>query len=156
MTNLEQVEKLSDHRDRTDRRNFSWRTFIFGYFRSRRRATRRGSEDEPVFTDWHHPWLFFLGTGTMLLSCMDAFFTLQLIDRGAIEMNPFMAMMIGRGTVAFASSKMLMTGLGILVLVFLSRSRVFNFMRTGVVLTVFFAAYACLVCYEFIYLLNVF
>ncbi len=156
MTNLEQVETLSDNRDRTDRRDFSWRTVVFGFFRSRRRATRRGSEDDPVFTDWHHPWLFFLGTGTMLLSCMDAFFTLQLIDRGAIEMNPFMAMMMGRGTVAFAASKMLMTGLGILMLVFLSRSRMFNFMRTGVVLTAFFAAYDCLVCYEFIYLLNVF
>ncbi len=156
MSNLEQVEQLSKNRDPGDRRNFSWRTFVFGYFRSRRRATRRGSEDEPVFTDWHHPWLFFLATGIMLLSCMDAFFTLQLIDRGAIEINPIMAMMIGRGTMTFAASKMLMTGLGILVLVFLSRSRLFNFMRTGVVLTAFFAAYSCLVCYEFIYLLNVF
>ena len=87
---------------------------------------------------------------------MDAFFTLQLIDRGAIEINPIMAMMIGRGTMTFAASKMLMTGLGILVLVFLSRSRLFNVMRTGVVLTAFFSAYSCLVCYEFIYLLNVF
>lgn len=87
---------------------------------------------------------------------MDAFFTLQLIDRGAIEMNPIMAILIGKGTLAFAASKMLLTGLGILVLVFLSRSRIFNLIRTGLVLTVFFTAYACLVCYEFIYLLNVF
>lgn len=87
---------------------------------------------------------------------MDAFFTLQLIDRGAIEMNPIMAMLIGKGTLAFAASKMLLTGLGILVLVFLSRSRIFNLIRTGLVLTVFFTTYACLVCYEFIYLLNVF
>ncbi len=156
MTNLEQLETVSENRDRTDRRNFSWRTVFFGFIRSRRRSTRRGSEDEPEFTDWHHPWLFFLGTGTMLLSCMDAFFTLQLIDRGAIEMNPFMAIMIGQGTLTFAASKMLLTGVGILALVFLSRSRVFNLMRTGVVLTTFFAAYACLVCYEFIYLLKVF
>lgn len=87
---------------------------------------------------------------------MDAFFTLQLIERGAIEMNPIMAMLIGKGTLAFAASKMLLTGLGILVLVFLSRSRIFNLIRTGLVLTIFFTAYACLVCYEFIYLLNVF
>ena len=156
MTNIEQLETVSENRDRTDRRNSSWRTVVFGFIRSRRRATRRGSEEEPVFTDWHHPWLFFLGTGTMLLSCMDAFFTLQLIDRGAIEMNPFMAIMMGQGTLIFAASKMLLTGVGILMLVFLSRSRVFNLMRTGVVLTAIFAAYACLVCYEFIYLLNVF
>lgn len=118
--------------------------------------TRRNSEAEPLFTDWHHPWLFFLATGTMLLSCMDAFFTLQLLDRGMIEINPVMAMMIGKGSLPFAATKMLLTGLGILVLVFLSRSRMFNLMRTGLVLTAFFSVYACLVCYEFVYLLNQF
>ncbi len=156
LSKLEQIESLEKDRDRDDRRDFSWQTVFFGFIRSRRRNTRRGSEDEPLYTDWHHPWLFFLATGTMLLSCMDAFFTLQLLGRGAIEINPIMAIMIGKGTLAFAASKMLLTGLGILMLVFLSRSRMFNFMRTSLVLTVFFTSYACLVCYEFIYLLNVF
>ncbi len=86
---------------------------------------------------------------------MDAFFTLQLIDRGMIEINPIMEIMIGRGTLPFAATKMLLTGIGILMLVFMSRSRMFNRMRTGLVLTVFFSAYACLVCYEFVYLLKV-
>jgi len=156
VSNLERVGSLDDDRDRNDRREFSWRTVFFGFVRSRRRKTRRGTEDEPLYTDWHHPWLFFLATGTMLLSSMDAFFTLQLIDRGAIEINPIMAVMIGKGTLTFAATKMLLTGLGILMLVFLSRLRMFNLMRTGLVLTVFFTAYACLVCYEFVYLLNAF
>ena len=156
MSNLERVESLDKNRDLDDRREFSWRTVFFGFMRSRRRDTRRDNEDAPLYTDWHHPWLFFLATGTMLLSCMDAFFTLQLLDRGAIEINPVMAAMIGQGTLAFAATKMLLTGLGILILVFLSQTRMFNLMRTGLVLTAFFAFYACLVCYEFIYLLNVF
>jgi len=156
MSNLERAGTLPDNRDQDDRRGFSWRTVFFGFFRSRRRKTRRDTECEPLFTDWHHPWLFFLATGTMLLSCLDAFFTLQLLDRGMIEINPIMAAMIGKGTMPFAATKMLLTGLGILILVFLSRSRMFNLMRTGLVLTVFFSAYACLVCYEFIYLLQVF
>lgn len=156
MSNLERVEVLNENRDSDERREFSWRTVFFGFVRSRRRDTRRDDEDAPVYTDWHHPWLFFLATGTMLLSCMDAFFTLQLLGRGAIEINPVMAAMIGQGTLAFAATKMLLTGLGILILVFLSQTRMFNLMRTGLVLTVFFTFYACLVCYEFIYLLNVF
>ncbi len=156
MSNLERTEVLNENRDSDERREFSWRTVFFGFVRSRRRDTRRDDEDAPLYTDWHHPWLFFLATGTMLLSCMDAFFTLQLIGRGAIEINPVMAAMIGQGTLAFAATKMLLTGLGILILVFLSQTRMFNLMRTGLVLTVFFAFYACLVCYEFIYLLNVF
>lgn len=153
---MEQIGLLEDNRDLNDRRQFSWRTVVFGFCRSRRRITRRGSEAEPIFTDWHHPWLFFLGTGTMLLSCLDAFFTLQLLERGAVEMNPVMTIMIGKSTLTFAACKMLLTGLGILVLVFLSRSTVFSVLRTGLVLTVFFSFYACLVCYEFIMLLHIF
>jgi len=156
MSNLERLEVLNENRDSDERREFSWRTVFFGFVRSRRRDTRRDDEDAPLYTDWHHPWLFFLATGTMLLSCMDAFFTLQLLGRGAIEINPVMAAVIGQGTLAFAATKMLLTGLGILILVFLSQTRMFNLMRTGLVLTLFFTFYACLVCYEFIYLLNVF
>jgi hypothetical protein len=75
----------------SDRRAFSWQTVFFGFTRSRRHATRRDDEAEPVFTDWHHPWLFFLAIGIMLMSSLDAFFTLQLLERGAYEANPVMA-----------------------------------------------------------------
>ena len=155
MSNLEGTEALPENREYDDRRIFSWRTVMFGFFRSRRRTTRRDSEAEPLYTDWHHPWLFFLATGTMLLSVMDAFFTLLLLERGAIEINPIMAIVIGKGALVFAVTKMLLTGLGILMLVFLSRSRMFNLLRTGLILTILFSLYACLVCYEFVFLLSV-
>lgn len=153
MSTLEQTDDLAKDRDEADRREFSWRTVFFGFMRSRRRDKRRELEEEPLFTDWHHPWLFFLATGTMLLSCVDAFFTLQLLNNGAVEINPVMNAMIGHGTASFAATKMLLTGSGILTLVFLSRARFMNRMRTGLILTVFFTFYACLVCYEFVYLL---
>ena len=154
MESLDQTELNSENRDLEDRRETSWRTVLFGFMRSRRRGTRREQEAEPLLTDWHHPWLFFLATGTMILSCMDAFFTLQLLDRGAIEINPVMDAVIGKGTVSFAVTKMLLTGTGILTLVFLSRARFMNRLRTGLILTIFFTFYACLVCYEFVILLN--
>jgi hypothetical protein len=154
VSNLEHVQILSDNRTNADRRNFGWRTILFGFLRSRRRTFRRSTEVATVFVDWHHPWLFFLATGIMLLSSLDAFFTLQLLARGAVEVNPFMAAALGYGNVAFASSKMLLTGVGILLLVYVSRTRFFNVFRTGVLLTLFFAAYACLVCYQFLLLLH--
>ena len=154
MDDPRQMDLATDGRDVADRREFGWRTVIFGFLRSRRRNHRRSSEDEPVFIDWHHPWLFFLAVGTMLLSCLDAFFTLRLLDRGAIEVNPVMALAISHGTFAFTASKMLMTGLGILMLVFLSRSKLFNRVRTGLFLTLFFSVYACVVCYQFVLLLR--
>lgn len=144
----------NESRANDDRRSFGWRTVMYGFLRSRRRSKRRTTEADPVFTDWHHPWLFFLATGTMIFSCMDAFFTLQLLDRGAMEINPVMDAAIGHSTTLFAASKIALTGFGILVLVFLSKARFMDRFRTGVILTVFFSFYACLVCYEFVYLLS--
>lgn len=154
MDDPKHMELTKDGRDIPDRRAFGWRTVMFGFLRSRRRKHRRSTEDEPVFIDWHHPWLFFLAVGTMLLSCLDAFFTLRLLERGAIEVNPVMALAISHGTLVFTVSKLFLTGIGILMLVFLSRSRLFDRVRTGLFLTLFFSVYACLVCYQFVLLLQ--
>lgn len=143
-----------ENRVEADSREFSWRTVFFGFTRSRRHATRRDGEAEPVFTDWHHPWLFFLATGIMVMSSLDAFLTLQLLERGAYEANPIMAALMNKGPASFAISKMILTGFGILALVFLARAMFFNRMRTGLFLTFFFSFYAALICYEFVSLLN--
>ena len=90
----------------------------------------------------------------MLMSSLDAFFTLQLLERGAYEANPVMAAVMERGTTSFAASKMALTGFGILALVFLARSMFFNRLRTGVILTAFFSFYAVLICYEFVNLID--
>jgi len=151
---MEMSEAMVDKRAEDDRRLFSWQTVFFGFVRSRRHNLRRGVDAEVLFIDWHHPWLFFLAVGTMLLSCMDAFMTLQLLERGMVEANPVMAAMLGHGTTAFAVSKMLLTGTSILILVFLAKARFLNRLRTGLLLTIFFSCYACLVCYEFVFLIR--
>jgi hypothetical protein len=137
-----------------DRRHFSWRTIFFGFVRSRRHNLRRGEDADVVFLDWHHPWLFFLAVGTMIFSCLDAFLTLQLLERGFYEANPIMAAVMSQGTTTFAVTKLTMTGTSILILVFLAKSRFLNRVRTGLILTMFFSLYACLVCYEFVYLMR--
>jgi hypothetical protein len=137
-----------------DRRAFSWRTVVHGFARSRRQGPRRAGEADPVFTDHHHPWLFFLATSIMVMSSLDAFMTLRLIDLGAYEANPFMAAVMERGTASFAVTKLMMTGFGILALVFLARAMFFRRIRTGLLLTAFFGIYASLICYEFVNLVN--
>ena len=119
-------------------------------FGNRAKFFWRVEDADILFLDWHHPWLFFLSVGTMLLSCCDAFMTLQLIELGMYEANPIMAAIMEQGTGAFAATKMAMTGTGILILVFLAKARFLNRFRTGLFLTIFFSFYACLVCYEFV------
>jgi hypothetical protein len=77
-----------------------------------------------------------------------------LLDRGAVEINPVMAAVIGKSTLMFAVTKMLLTSVGILALVFLARSMFMKRIRTGLFLTMFFSCYAVLVCYEFVYLIQ--
>jgi hypothetical protein len=141
-------------RDEVDRRGFSWRTVAYGFTLSRRHTHRREEDYEVIFLDWHHPWLFFLATGTMLLSCADAFLTLQLLDKGMIEANPVMNAVMSHGTATFTSTKLAMTAFGIFVLVFLAKAQFLNRFRTGLFLTTFFSFYACLVCYELVNLFS--
>ncbi len=148
------AETMDEQRATSGRREFGWRTVFYGFLRSRRRFLRRNSDANVIFMDWHHPWLFFLAVGTMLLSCIDAFLTLLLIDLGMIEANPFVASLLGQGTAVFAATKLAMTGFGILTLVFLAKSRFLDRVRTGLFLTTFFTVYACLVCYEIVNLLH--
>ncbi len=145
---------IPEQRAREERRDFSWRTVVYGFTLSRRHAHRRSADDEVIFIDWHHPWLFFLATGTMLLSCTDAFLTLLLIDAGMIEANPVMNAVMSQGTTVFTSTKLAMTAFGIFVLVYLAKSRFLNRFRTGLFLTIFFTFYACLVCYELVSLFR--
>jgi len=137
-----------------DRREFNWRTVVYGFALSRRHTHRRDVDTGVVFLDWHHPWLFFLAVGTMLLSSADAFLTLQLLERGMIEANPLMQATMQRGTGFFVATKLAMTAFGILALVFLAKAHFLNRFRTGLFLTGFFTAYACLVCYEIVNLLH--
>lgn len=141
-------------REESDRRRFTWRTVFYGFARSRRLAHRRSVDDAVLFLDQGHPWLFFLATGTMLLSCADAFLTLQLIELGMYEANPIMHAAMSQSTALFTSTKLGMTAFGILALVFLAKARFLNAIRVGLLLTVSFSAYACLVCYELVNLFN--
>ena len=143
-----------EQRTAVARRNLNWRTAFYGFVLSRRRQHRRSAESDVIFLDWHHPWLFFLAVGTMILSCADAFLTLQLIDRGMSEVNPVMLALLGAGTSTFAAVKLAMTACCIFVLVFLAKVDFLNRLRTGLFLTAFFTGYAILVCYELVSLFN--
>ena len=139
-----------------DRRQFTWRTVLYGFMYSRRKGLRRVEDGEAVFVDWHHPWLRIMAIGTMILSATDAFLTLKLIERGMIEANPVMANVMGHGALAFTASKMFMTAVGIFALVFLARSMFMRRIRTGQFLTLMFLSYCCLVTYQMVNMMDLY
>jgi hypothetical protein len=136
-----------ERRNIGDRRQLSLRSFFHGSVTARRRANRRSGDFDAVI-DWHEPHLLFMSIMILLLSVTDAILTLTLISRGAQEANPFLALILDRHPGLFASVKMGLTGMGVIVLVAMARARIFRVLRISTVLHSCVLAYVLLICYE--------
>ncbi len=90
-----------------------------------------------------------MAIGILLLSVADAFLTLVLLQGGANEVNPIMGMLIYRGVAVFASLKIAMTSVSIVLMVFLSRHRFMRLLRVEWVLYGVLIGYLGLIGYEF-------
>ncbi len=145
---------LLERRDRPDRRRRLWRAVWYGSFNPRRRQPPRRTADSrfhPI--DWYSAHLLAVAIGILLLSVVDAFLTLILLQGGADEVNPVMAALLYKGAAAFTALKMALTGCSVLLLVFLSRYRFMRLVRVDAVMYVVLAAYTTLISYE-IWMLN--
>ncbi|HVY65501.1 MAG TPA: DUF5658 family protein [Gammaproteobacteria bacterium] len=130
-----------------DRRSLTVRSILRGAFNPRRRAGRR-TTDRDVPIDWHHPQLLFLALTMLALSVADAFLTVTLLGNGATEVNPLLALLVNEHPSLFAVVKMALTGIGIVLLVAVARSRLFRIVPGKAVFLALVAAYAVLVAYE--------
>ncbi|HKE44656.1 MAG TPA: DUF5658 family protein [Steroidobacteraceae bacterium] len=137
-----------DRRRATDRRNVTLWSMIYGGFRPRRRATRRALDHHLPIVDWHESHLLAIAICILLLSFADAFLTLNLLMRGAEEANPFMAALFYHNVAVFTAVKMALTGGGVLLLVALSRMRLFGRIKVVQALYATLVIYVVLVFYE--------
>ncbi len=82
-----------------------------------RRSTVRRAKDTSAYVD-HYEWpVFLVAVGIVLMSAMDAAFTLRLLTLGAIEMNAVMAILIETNVHKFVGFKLGLTITGVLLLV---------------------------------------
>ncbi len=144
-------DSLPQERRFADRRRATLWGFMVGGMRPRRRGGRR-AVDRDALVDWHEPQLLLTAVLILLLSTADAFLTLNILMLGGEELNPVMAWMLERNLLVFTAGKMLMTGVGVIVLVATARARIFNAMRVSRVMHGFVAAYVVLIGYEWIIL----
>lgn len=138
------VERRSKQRQR---RKLTLLSFVRGGLSPRRRAGRRASDhDSPI--DWHDPYLLFLSLAILLLSVTDAFLTVTLLANGAIEANPLLALVLNKHPQLFAAVKMALTGLSVVVLVAVARTRLFGIISARVLFQGLVLAYVALIAYE--------
>ena len=109
---------------------------------------RRMSDPALPVVDWHESHLLAIAIGILLLSFADAFLTINLLVLGAEEANPLMAALFYRDIALFTAVKMALTGGGVMMLVALSRMRLFGRIKVVQGLYVTLAIYVLLVLYE--------
>ena len=110
---IEKEKRFCDDRRSTPTPAISRYTFFGG----RRKALRRNYDvSKYFFVDQHGTWLFAAFMMLLLLSILDAYLTVVLIDKGrAIEINPVMAFYLEHGIVTFTITKFLMTAMFITI-----------------------------------------
>ena len=162
LKSYQQSEDASDaqlaieRRDRFDRRRPSFKGFLYGLFRARRRGPRRAENYLSHYSDWYDVKLLVLSLSLLLLSCLDAAMTMKLLSLGAVELNPIMDELLKQGTKYFVGIKIAVTALCIIVLVAHNRFKIFNFIRVDIILITAVFIYLGLVTYEFyLYTLDV-
>lgn len=120
----------------------------------RRTQTRRKGDEKDSYVDqYHDPMLFFVVVAIIIMSILDAYFTILLLENGnIIEVNPLMAALIEKGSLYFFNVKYLLTALSLILLVIHKNFFFLGAFKTTHVIFLIFGGFFLLNTYQ-IYLL---
>ena len=135
-----------------ERRRQGLKSILHGARYPRRRANRRPTDDQVFVPDMHDPSLLFMAIAIILMSSMDAAFTLRILSLGGEELNLAMKLLLDADTRSFLVMKYLMTAIGATFLVVCARVKLAGLISVRRILESLCAIYACLMIYE-VYLL---
>lgn len=114
----------------------------------RRGGGRRDSDFGPLHRDHYRFGLSMVAIALVILSAMDATFTLFLIDHGAVELNSLMASLIERGEHLFVGTKLALTALAGSFLVLNNDFPIGRWLRVKHVAVALMCGYLTLIVYE--------
>jgi hypothetical protein len=135
-----------------ERRTQTIKSILHGARFPRRRSNRRPEDDQLFVPDMHDASLFFMAIAIILMSSMDAAFTLKLLSVGGEELNLAMKLLLDADTRSFVIVKYCVTALGAILLVACARIRLGGLIPVRRILESICVMYACLMIYE-VYLL---
>lgn len=144
----------NDRRSGVERRHYSIAAYWRGALNPRRRAGRRAADRVYTIIDWHSPRVLALVLLILGLSTLDAVLTLMLMNQGASEVNPVMALFVPHNLGWFAAVKLTLTSVGAAVLVVCARMKLFRLFPGEVLLYLVVGCYVALVAYELDLLAN--
>lgn len=95
------------HVDRREQRSISLSHII--HTGRRENARRQIEKEQGFYTDRYEKWVGLSVIAIALMSVLDAFLTLNILDRGGIEINPFMSALLAINTQVFLIGKFAVT-----------------------------------------------
>ena len=105
-------------RCRHDRRSFHMQSLLYSLFKRRRAGLRRAADrHKGYYVDVHEPELLVTGTAILIMSSLDAYFTLLLLQHGAAEVNPLMKLLIDIDVTLFIKTKIAITAFCIIFII---------------------------------------
>ena len=131
-----------------DRRKPSLRSFVYGAFNPRRRRIRREGDRDHTFLDWHPTHLLVVCTMILALSTVDGLLTVHLVQNGAKELNPLMAILINNDPILFALAKIALTIVGVVTLALTAHMKLYQLVKASSILYFFFFVHVVLVFYQ--------
>ena len=121
---LDEPVVLIERRSGTDRRKTPLSVFN-PFCAARRRELRRQSDRSQLkLLDHYNPKILYLVTLILILSMIDALFTLLLMERGARELNPVMTFFLQYGPLVFMTAKHILTSMSVVIIVLLYHIRI--------------------------------
>ncbi len=142
----------SNRREGDDRRITRASVLSSHHWNGRRRAHRRASDATRSRLDHYDARLLAPSLTILVLCVVDALITLSLLDRGAVEVNLVMRVLIEEGVVVFIATKYLMTACGLVWLVIHNNFKVFQRIRVEHVIYACAGIYVSLLVYELVLL----
>lgn len=143
------VSTLYSERRKYDRRRLAFRSLIIGSIvEGRRLSPRRIADFGNYYADSYEPKLFVVTISIFLLCCLDALFTLILLEKGAHELNIFMLSLLENGMRTFVNLKLGITAIALVFLFTHARRRVLGGMNVQHMLYVILGIYFSIILYE--------
>ena len=138
-----------------DRRKPSLKTLWGALTLHRRRTSRRDEDHINSYTDWYGHWPL-AATFTIILLCFaDAFLTIVLLSKGAVELNGLMDYLIQTNVQLFAVVKMSVTGVALIILVLHFNFRVYKYIAVRYLIYALVPMYCLLIFHELTMLANI-
>lgn len=157
MRNLENSKNKFDKRSGIDRRKTSPTLFNKYLITGRRRRSRRDDDSKsPKQFDRYSNKLLILIVVILVLSIIDAVFTILLIDKGAIELNPVMSFYINVSQIWFICIKYFLTSASLILLLFCNERMIFRIRIRVKNLLYLFSIFFIIVIYWQIYLMKLY